>query len=102
MLQIENETFWQDSKMCFSSQPLIHSLENHEELWFASEHKHDIGAVQYNWYYMIPYAESWFGNQDNLLVNERRRVADERGTDWITVKPGRYTGEEMMVVKVIE
>ena len=75
--------------------------EEHGEIWFTDHHNHDIGAVNYNWYYILPFAPNIIGFKENLLVNENKRVADERGVAYIKIIPQEYTGNQPMVIQVI-
>ena len=48
---------------------------------------HDSGAVQYSMLYAIPGYGKIFGNQENMLVNNKSRVADNRAGDYIIIDP---------------
>ena len=53
---------------------------------------------------MLPFSGSMFKKNENYLVNENRRIADERGVDYIKVIPKNYRGQtkEPMVIKIVE
>jgi len=75
MVQVEDSKYWYDADKCFVSEPLAHTYSTYRnggeegEVWFTESHKHDIGAIQYNWYYMLPLAHFFLGDRENLLVN---------------------------------
>jgi len=67
MIQVEDIGFWEDAENCFVSEPIIHTsqtrnLGEHGEVWFTENHRHDLGSIQYDWYYMLPFAAEVVGN----------------------------------------
>ena len=54
MLRVSDISFWSLCSMCFSSIPSSHL--DKEEVWFTSNHTHDIGSVAHSWKYAIPFS----------------------------------------------
>jgi len=42
---------------------------------------------------MVPFISNFIGDKENLLVNQNRSVADERGVAFIKITPQEYTGQ---------
>jgi len=64
MVQVEDIGFWEDAETCFVSEPIIHTVDTSSdgETWFTENHKHDIGSIQYKWFYVLLFADKIFGN----------------------------------------
>ena len=102
-----NTKFWDSSDKCFISEPLVHYHDHdggdeHGEVWFTTDHKHDIGAIYNNWYYILPFSSYLYPSNNNPLVNKNRLVADERGVDNIKIIPKEYTGNEPMIISIVD
>jgi len=70
ILKIRNESLWEGAKRCFASYFQTNSSANQK--WFSEAHKHDIGAIS---------------NNENILVNLNKSVADDRGLLYLEIDP---------------
>jgi len=63
------------------------------EPWFTEEHDHDSKSLVYNDITNTTY---------HVLVNQTRKIADERGTKHLILNAANYTGSDEMVVNIIQ
>ena len=105
MIHVNNETEWERCIDCFSSYPRVvgdGDESNGRQIWFTPNHTHDTGAVRSSPLYILPFAASLLGNNENALVNNHTATADERGINAIIVDPENYTSSETTEFKVIQ
>jgi len=93
-LSVKNEDYWKKCEECFSSLPVVDHGNEPAELWFTAEHDHDNKAMKVwdeaNQVYM------------NELVSQDRKIADERGTKELIIDAAKYTGEDTMLINIIQ
>ena len=92
-MKVEDEEYWQKCYDCFSSLPVADLGNEPAEHWFTEDHDHDKKALVLN---------ETTNNYTNTLVNPERKIADERGTKELILNASKYTGEEVMVLDIIQ